>query len=387
MPPLNKEKKIKLTLSHSAAERYETCAESYRLHYIEKIRPEAHGAALVFGNALDVALNELLKPTGKSPEEEFEKALTSTIIAGTACYVPTYENIVYPVSNFDAEILLPSDFENVYLRTQDGTIQIAENLDSPKKQLAFYDNLKRKRKEEDGLTYEEKKYYNLLNWWASYRRGLLMLVAYRKDVMPHINEVLASQERINLKNEEGDEVTGIVDLVADIAGYGPVILDNKTSSMRYADDAVRESKQLGLYVHCLEEKYKTRLAGFIVLQKQIKKNRVKTCQTCGHVSYGRAATCDAEVNGKRCHGEWTEVIHPEIRVQILIDEIPESDQHKAIERLDLTSKAIHSKVFERNLQSCDNQYGSPCAYRGLCFGGNMHGLIDLKKDKNGESSK
>lgn len=384
---MNGSQKIKLILSHSASDKYETCGEMYRLHYQEKIRPEAHGAALVFGNALDVGLNELLKPTGKTPEEEFERAFTSTKIANVDCHVPTYPGILYPVSNFDAEILISEDFEKVYNHLDEGTIKIEGDFNSSEKQLAYYDHLKQKRKGEDGFnsfTDEEKKYYNLLNWLAAYRRGLLMLVAYRKDVMPHIVEVLSSQERINLKNEAGDEVTGIVDLVADFAGYGPCILDNKSSSIRYADDAVRQSKQLGLYVHALESKYGTRTAGFLVLHKQIKKNRVKTCQSCGHVSYGRAATCDNTIEDKRCHGVWDEVIYPEVKVQILIDEIPESDQFKAIERLDLTNEGIKGKVFERNLKSCDNQYGQPCPYRGLCHGGSMHGLIDLKKDKNGK---
>ena len=56
-------------LSHSAAERYKLCGASYKLHYIDKIRPEKIGSPLIFGGALDEALNVLLETKLDNPPE------------------------------------------------------------------------------------------------------------------------------------------------------------------------------------------------------------------------------------------------------------------------------------------------------------------------------
>lgn len=55
----------KIQLSHSAAEKFNTCGAMYKYHYIDRIRPIAFGSALGFGGAFDEALNELLKSSRK----------------------------------------------------------------------------------------------------------------------------------------------------------------------------------------------------------------------------------------------------------------------------------------------------------------------------------
>lgn len=372
----------KVQLSHSAKDKYLTCGELYRLHYIQKIRPTAYSAALVFGNALDVALNELVMPTGKVAEDVFEAEFIESKIASTVVFIPTYTQLVYSNSNFDVEVLVPDDYEKVHQLIDQGEIQV-EQLQTTEAQLEFYKAIKKKKQDKQELSEDEKKYYNLFNWLSLYRKGLLMIQAYRTNILPLLTKVVASQERINLYNEDGDIVRGVVDLVAEVEGHGVVILDNKTSAMRYENDSVAESDQLALYVHTLEEKYKTNKAGFIVLQKQIKKNRVKICKTCGH-SGDRAKTCDAVVEGKRCHGEWDETITPEVKTQFIIDTISKQRQEEVINNMDLVNEMIKSGEFEKNFSSCDNQYGAPCVYYNLCHNNSMKDLVDLKKDgKNG----
>ena len=64
---------MKTTLSHSQIGRYQMCPKSYEYYYIQKLRPKVHSASLVFGSAIDNALNALL--TGQeSPEALFEKS-------------------------------------------------------------------------------------------------------------------------------------------------------------------------------------------------------------------------------------------------------------------------------------------------------------------------
>ena len=61
-------------LSHSQVSRYGLCPKSYEFHYVRKIRTSVMSAALVYGSALDSALNQLLLPEENkgSPESVFE---------------------------------------------------------------------------------------------------------------------------------------------------------------------------------------------------------------------------------------------------------------------------------------------------------------------------
>lgn len=363
----------KIRLSHSAKDKYTTCPKMYEYHYIQKLRPKGIGAALIFGNALDNAINELLLPTGKNAEDLFETLFTNSEIAGKTVFVPTSPDILYTKTNFDSEILISEDYEIVYQQIKEMGIQCEATqtgVINKYKEIVKLDN----------KSISDIRFYNLLNWLSLYRKGLLMLTAYRKNVLPFISKVIASQETINLENQDGDTITGIVDLVAEIDGYGTVIFDNKTSSMRYKDDSVKTSEQLALYVNALYPKYKTNQAGYIVLNKQVKKNRIKICKSCGYNGGNtRAKTCDALIDDKRCSGEWDETINPEIGVQIIIDTIDEEMQDKIIEVFDLTTEKIKAKAFDKNLNSCDNQYGQRCAYYNLCHNNDPSDLLDLNK--------
>jgi RecB family exonuclease len=57
-------------LSYSRINRYLTCPEQYRLHYIEKLRPRIESAGLVFGALVHVALADLFRK-GTDPVATF----------------------------------------------------------------------------------------------------------------------------------------------------------------------------------------------------------------------------------------------------------------------------------------------------------------------------
>ena len=61
-----------IKLSHSASEKYLTCPQQYKLHYIDRIRPDKLGSALLFGSALDEALNRLLATKMANPPEKID---------------------------------------------------------------------------------------------------------------------------------------------------------------------------------------------------------------------------------------------------------------------------------------------------------------------------
>lgn len=63
-------------LSHSRINRYLTCPEQYRLHYIERLRPRRESANLVFGATIHLALAEFFRSAtepAKAFAAEWEK--------------------------------------------------------------------------------------------------------------------------------------------------------------------------------------------------------------------------------------------------------------------------------------------------------------------------
>ena len=99
-------------LSHSAINRYKMCGESYRLHYVEKIRPNGTSSALLFGAALDNALNVLLTVGNElSAEEVFEQSFRKQTINGKEINVPTSTIVSYSNADWDKDILTKDDVE------------------------------------------------------------------------------------------------------------------------------------------------------------------------------------------------------------------------------------------------------------------------------------
>ncbi len=365
-------------LSHSQLNRYSQCGMSYKHYYKSRIRPNVQSAALLFGSALDNALNELLLPKGKqTPEVIFYETFRNAKINDVSTFVPAATHIVYANADFDEELLLPEDFLIIKGVIADGL------LSCPSDDYIEYFNIIKKKKEAIGfekLHKEEKTFYNYLNWLSLVRKGYLMLDAYRDKVLPKIEKTLTVQKMVKMNNHDGDEIIGYVDLVAEVKGHGVVILDNKTSAMAYDEDAALTSAQLALYMHILNDTYKTRKVGYIVLRKNVKKNRVKICSSCGHDGSGaRHKSCNNTVDGKRCGGEWKETIKPEIEVQFLVSEISETVENLVLDNFDTINYAIKQDIYPRNLQTCTNYYGGKCPYFNLCYHNSKTGLLQLEE--------
>jgi len=367
---------MKNRLSHSAVGKLMQCGKSYEYHYIKKIRSKFQSAALVFGSAIDLALNELLIPTGNSAEEIFINKFTNTSINGKDVYVQTNEIFIYQTRDMDIDLLTQDDLASIkdYALQEVGTqhtvpMDICEDI-KKRKTSSGYENLNLK----------DQRLFNFINWLCLKQKGLLMIEAYRKKVLPKIEKVHAVQKQVSLINTDGDSVVGYVDLIADIKDIGTVILDNKTAGQLYEKDSVLTSPQLSLYVHMLEEEYQTRLAGYIVLLKDVVKNKTKICSKCGYDGTGgRHKTCDSIIDGKRCNGDWNETISPEIYVQFITDEIPKQTETIVLENMDTANSVIKSGNFTRNFNNCHNHFGSRCPYFSLCYYNKMEGLVDMNE--------
>lgn len=359
-------------LSHSSIQRYKMCPKSYEYHYVDRIRPNGTSSALLFGAALDSALNVLLTVGNElSAEEVFEQSFRKQTINGKEINVPTSTIVSYSNADWDKDILTKDDVE--LLATFAKESGLSEYTDHLSARLIL--------KKKETLSEQEQSLLNYMHWLCLFRKGLLMLKAYRTKVLPEIEEVLCVQKEFNLKNGAGDSVVGLVDLVAKMRGHGVVILDNKTAGRPYERDSARNSEQLALYLHELEEEYKTRKIGYIVLLKSVNKNKVKICKTCGADGSNTShTTCNAMMNGKRCKGEFNITMDPEIDVQIIIDEMPEDVEAVVLENVDTVNTLITDKVFEKNLECCDKWFGQRCAYYNLCHGGSEEGLTRMKKE-------
>jgi hypothetical protein len=260
--------------------------------------------------------------------------------------------------------------QNVYLGTK------AFTSDTPEAIMEVYNKIQEDKESKgwDNLPLPVRKFYNHVNWLCLTKKGLLMLRTYRLEVIPKIKKVLAIQKEIKIENNEGDSITGFIDFVAELDDGKTYVLDNKTAARDYEWDAVQKSTQLALYVHAVEHEYNTRNAGFIVLSKNIDKNSVKTCSVCGFDMTGsRAKTCTNEASGKRCGGEINEVVKPQAKVQILLNEIPARLDELVMENMADVNAAINTGIFPRNLNSCIKPF--LCPYYNKCYHGSDKGLV------------
>lgn len=309
-------------ISYSAWKKYQTCAKMYDYHYNERLRPLGISSALVFGTAIDEALNQLLLHN-KDPLPVFQENFQFS------------DEIVFDPRDFDTELFTDEQYKKVSGES---------------------DNYKA---------------------WASLRiKGRMLLAAYVEQIYPMIKEVYHVQKNL-------DDRPGVLDAVVNLEGIGKVLIDHKTSARPYKPDAVANDTQLALYAHSegLTQ------AGFIVLVKQIQKNRVKICTKCGfNGSYTRHKTCPETVNGARCYGAWKETTSPEANIQILIDDVPEINKDLITDSIRDTEELIKAGKFPRNLDACGKIYGKPCPYIDKCWKNNNNGLVHKPKEINNEKT-
>lgn len=365
-------------LSFSSIKTYTECGEKYRKHYIEGWREKYFHSALAYGSAIDKALNDLLET------RELGKALKSfdvhwesqEIQRGTLTSIAMNENLVYADKDFDLDLLSKDDLRalSVYLNTNPSDIYVDP--------ITQFDQLRdlKKQKGFDNLSSADKQYFNYVNWLCLRRKGHIMLKSYHKDILPKLKEVLAVQHEFSLSNEDGDSVIGFVDLIATWEDGRRLLLDNKTSAKDYDAGAASHSSQLILYYHKLKEQYALNGVGFIVMNKQIQKNKIKICRKCDFDGSGsRHKTCNNEVSGVRCNGEWVEHINPECNIQVQLDTITDRAEDLVLDSFDQANKAIKAGVFLKNLSACKTYSGLTCQFFNSCWHGNDSNLINVKK--------
>lgn len=360
-------------LSISGYNTYMECPAKFELHYIQKLRPIVQPSYFVFGSAVDSGLNALLKPSDIDPYEAAAKELERL----------KNEIVEFLPTDYDGEII--EDKAELLKQIQalgykgddvDGLVQALQ------------------AKPFSSLSEMQRKALALCNYESLRVKARLMIDAYRKRILPLINETTDVQKELRWVDDKGNAFVGVVDGIFDIKGQGILIGDNKTSGnprRDYAPDSVRSSFQLGMY----SKVEGIKKAAYFVMGKQLKKNRVKTCSVCGNDGTGkRHKTCDAIVPASiqglnppsdvRCNGEWTETIKPEVEIHIVIDDLSPQEQELGQKALTNVAESIKAGCFPQNLKSCRQKFGpreSVCPYYNYCRNGSTEGLIKKVDDE------
>lgn len=363
-----------MKISHSGLEKYQMCPKAYKLHYIDKYRPTTVKSSLFFGDALDKSLNALLE--GRTDYEKiFIETLSKTKLKEIEVDVPKNPDIIYSNKDCDFDILIQEDFELIkaeFAKTKEDSHNYYIGIAEEKSRVGF-----------ENLNLEDKVFFNFMCWISLRRKGILMLSAYKEKILPKIKKV-HSVQRMFLKEAGNVHFNGVLDLVAELEGYGTVILDHKTSSYRYDYESSFKKPQLIRYLYFLGEEFQTNKVGYIVFVKNIKKTKVKTCNKCGgDGSSTKHKTCPNEFNGSRCHGSYTETTTPEVDIQLLVKQISNNIQDLTIENTEQLIKSIliskENNCFPGNLNNCSNWYGGDCPYIDLCH---KNRLTNLYKKEN-----
>ena len=353
-------------LSHSRMRLLLSCGRKYKLHYEKRIRPKYTYSYFHFGGAIDQALNTLLKNKNlKQAKEEFEERFKTVIINGEIQEASENPWIRYSAGDLDLDLL--------------ATILTPEEFEEASKTHVICQDVGYK-----DLSEEQLITYNYYCWRSLYKKAKILIEEYYNKVLPRFKNVLEVQKTIEVFNDTGDRIKGILDLIVEFDDGKRYLLDNKTSSVPYANDSARRSQQLVLYYLLAREEYKLDGVGFVVLGKKIIKNRNKVCTKCGFDgSNTRFKSCNNEISGERCGGAWDESVFFASDIRIITDSVPVSSQTMVLDIIDEANFKIKNGLFAANFDACKNM-NRVCEYFNYCHNNEtMDDLTVVEETPNG----
>lgn len=216
-------------VSNTRIDLYNLCGMKYKFRYKDNLKGNYTSTPLLFGIALDNALNYILESMRDKKEWNIERAK---------------EVFVERMNDWTGQNTLEF-FKN---EVPDELQEIVQP-NNPEHQEAIWDHI--------------------------VKRGLACIDVYIKDVLPQFEEIIEVQTTGSIKNAEEDELVFVVDFIARMKDGRVVLFDNKSSSQRYSKNKVIKSQQLSLY---LEAYPHISLAGYCVLIKNPEKERGVTHQ-------------------------------------------------------------------------------------------------------------
>lgn len=337
-----------IRLSNSAKDTYIFCPKKYDLRYNQKLRTEIVASSLFFGSALDDAFGVMLlkkkRKLTKDEKIEVKRDPKMVLLKGLLKVTNDLDDSVYLRhdlrasffnSDIDLKLLTKRDRERIW-GLEGEEVDLEQFIEDCKQ-------IKRNKKE---LCDADQLLFNRIAIYSLYRKGLMIIDAYEKEIVPQIHEVFSIQEKVELPNPDGDIIVGYIDVVASFVDDPDTvyIIDNKTASKPYKSDSVVTSEQLTTYCEYKELKN----AAYIVAEKNIRTRE------------------------------------PRVRISVIRDEIPESQYEATFDVYDAVLEGIKEEDYTSNLdrdESCF-AFGRMCDYYALCKHGAMKGLhskLDLEK--------
>lgn len=347
---------MSVNLSYSAIELFQLCGQKFNYERVKKLSTNKAYSALLFGTAVDQALNlalESMRDTGTAlPLEDalaaFDRAWQfQEQRDGSVLGLFGNTNIEYYKSDFQAEwsgsALVPAgtkaQFEELFELCKSGKPTLAQ-----------------------------KKQLNAWCWNSLSTKGNEIIKAFYRDLLPLISKVIDVQVKLELENDCGDKFRGNVDIIVELHGHeGPWIIDNKTSSgfQSYPEDCVPNSKQLGVYA--VQKGIKQ--AGYFIMNKKPKVETAKECQACMFVSNNnRIKKCDQKTfDGERCNGDFKDISTLSIETLVRLGTVEEGFIDGYLDGIDVVADAVKEGRFTRNYNSCMS-FGKPCPFQDMCRG-------------------
>jgi hypothetical protein len=365
----------KLKLSNSQRDLYLACPKKYYYRYIKKMRPKAKGSALFFGGAFDHATEVLLENRNL---QEARTAFTERWMAQES-----NTNCKFGKNDYVEKIMLDEDVARLQACVDN------LNKSKPKDDYEQHGNVLKlvmdiKKMGENGytrdLTREEELFLHFANVLSMNRKGLLMLESFAEHIMPHITQVVGTQVKIDISHPQGHSITGFIDLLCKMEGFklpngrvltadDLVVADVKSAGAAYWAklDDLTSSDQLDTYLvsDAVQSIKPTNLIAYFATSKQISTHEESICKSCGNLKRSSHKTCNADIDGKRCNGEWDLRQKFYCESKIVIGERNVQEAELILNDLDDVLHGVLNEVFPRNRNSCE-AYGSFCDYGSIC---------------------
>jgi len=365
-----------MRLSHSQKDKFISCPRHWKLYYKDRIRPTHTTSALVFGNAMDEALNILLLTKKKELTDEEQQIIKQDV---TQTFLDTFHTvyinkqkvehpetdtrIFYYKSDYFYDILTDEDKQKLvdYINTWNFTITDPEQL---RKEMQVYID----KSGYGALDRYELGFINLGNFLSLKTKGLMLLEAFKNEILPEIEEVYSIQRQITFENDN-HTIMGLVDYEAKFVGDdNRYTVDNKTSAQKYSSTSVKKSEQLSLYDEYLNNNH----GAYTVLVKNINYVVVKSCE-CGHSEIGgnrkKCPKCKTELTIEQKIIPITQIVKDKINKELGQQTL--LDFEKMIEMVDMERFPKWGQKKNCLL------YGKPCPYVDYCKNGDLNNLTKI----------
>lgn len=208
-----------LRMSNSRLDLYAQCPKKYDFRYNQNLKGNYTASPLLFGSAIDSALNYILESIRDGIEWNIDKA-KSLFLIGMEKWTPEKNRLDF----FRGDV--PEELQ--------------DSIDG------------------DDTLFQIKVWNEMVN------RGYKCIDTYAEDIIPQFKRVISVQDTKVVTNETGDEFILIIDFIAEMNDGRIVLLDNKTASRKYPKNKVVTSQQLSLYLNQFPE---LKYAGYCVLIK------------------------------------------------------------------------------------------------------------------------